>query len=104
VQTLAAYNPLTQLPLAAGDALARMWINGPFGNGPYPAGYGGYASPAGYPMPAPPAPAPPNDGDAHTAEPDGSRADDVAAMRRELAELKQALHDGLASKRRKRKP
>jgi polyhydroxyalkanoate synthesis repressor PhaR len=104
VQTLAAYNPLTQLPLAAGDALARMWMNGPFGNAPYPANYGGYAAPAAYPTPAPSAPPPRNDGDATKAEPEGSRTDDVAAMRRELAELKQALHDGLAAKRRKRKP
>ncbi len=28
VQTLAGYNPLTQIPMAAGDALARMWMGG----------------------------------------------------------------------------
>src|SRR5262245_38103028 len=30
VQSLAAYNPLTQLPMAATDALQRMWLGGPF--------------------------------------------------------------------------
>jgi len=37
---------------------------------------------------------------------ESSRADDVAAMRRELEELKQALRDGLgaAAKKKKRRP
>jgi polyhydroxyalkanoate synthesis repressor PhaR len=66
VQAIAAYSPLAQLPVAASDALARMWMSGPFGYGHAP----------------PPAPPP--------CPPDG----DVAAMRRELDELKQLVRDG----------
>lgn len=102
VQTLAAYNPLTQIPLAASDALARMWMAGPFG-APYQPAYPS----AAFVPPSPP------DGEGEgtrkrsPTEPgveNGQRADDVAAMRRELDELKQALRDGLGNKRRKRKP
>jgi polyhydroxyalkanoate synthesis repressor PhaR len=106
VQTLASYNPLTQLPLAASDAIARMWMNGPFAGTPYPNSYGAYAPPA-YPVATPPE----TERDASdmkykstSAETETGRDHDVAAMRRELAELKQALHDGLAAKRRKRRP
>ena len=88
VQTLAAYNPLTQLPMAAGDALARMWMGSPF----MPA----YQAP---PAP-PPAPAPVVEPEAEAAP----RNDDVAAMRRELEELKQAVREGLGPRRKKRKP
>jgi polyhydroxyalkanoate synthesis repressor PhaR len=108
VQTLTSYNPLTQLPLAAGDAIARMWMNGPFAGTPYPNSYGGYSAPPAYPV------APPPESDRESAsdpkpkyaspEAETGRDNDVAAMRRELAELKQALHDGLAAKRRKRRP
>jgi polyhydroxyalkanoate synthesis repressor PhaR len=82
VQTLAAYNPLTQLPLAATDAIARMWMGAPF-------------------VTAPAAASPP----VHhaSAEPETERSDDVAAMRRELEELKLAVREGLAGKRRKRR-
>jgi polyhydroxyalkanoate synthesis repressor PhaR len=108
VQTLATYNPLTQIPMAASDALARMWMGGYGGAPPYQQ-YPGYTSP--------PAPSP----DAETldeelprkrarTEPTGEqradrtdRSDDVAEMRRELDELKQALRDSLP-KRKKRKP
>jgi polyhydroxyalkanoate synthesis repressor PhaR len=149
VQSLAAYNPLAQLPIAATDALARMWMGSPFAGyqppfqgpsypqgQPYPPGYA--APPQGYPpgampgaMPGNPTPsggspvAPPSafavgddtdadlrPGDARhgdndsrrraSTEPD-AREDDVAAMRRELDELKQALKDSLP-KRKKRKP
>lgn len=137
VQTVASYNPLTQLPMAAGDALARMWMGSPFGAPtPYPQ-YGGYAAPPPYPV-APAGEPPPPEGDEGSrrradtepprrrsasdlaAEPPrrrsasdlaaerdehaerAERADDVAAMRRELDELKQALRDSLP-KRRKRK-
>jgi polyhydroxyalkanoate synthesis repressor PhaR len=159
VQSIAAYNPLAQLPIAATDALARMWMGSPFAGyqQPYPPGY---APPQGYPpgqafppqgYPAPPAPYPVGDeadvdvrrpageegrrastdseGDGRaTGEPGGKRAatepggkraatepgrrastepeareDDVAAMRRELDELKQALRESLP-KRKKRKP
>src|SRR5499426_4675998 len=30
VQQIAAYNPLAQIPVAASDALARMWMGTPF--------------------------------------------------------------------------
>jgi polyhydroxyalkanoate synthesis repressor PhaR len=98
VQTLAAYNPLS------------MWMQNPF-TAPYQAPYSGYAAP---PPPMPPAPPPPEpDADAEPpprrarTEPGGaaSHNDDVAAMRRELDELKTALREGLADKRgKKRKP
>src|SRR5262247_4319094 len=35
MQTMTAYNPLTQIPMAASDALARMWMGTPFGPTPY---------------------------------------------------------------------
>jgi polyhydroxyalkanoate synthesis repressor PhaR len=136
VQSLASYNPLAQLPIAATDALARMWMGGPFAGyqQPYPPGYA--APPQGYPPGAPGpyvAPPPPfpvgDDTDAEvrasdedtrpTNARDGRRAqtepgrraatepeardDDMASMRRELDELKQALKDSLP-KRKKRKP
>jgi polyhydroxyalkanoate synthesis repressor PhaR len=126
VQTLATYNPLTQLPLAAGDALARMWMGG-FGGSPYQQ-YPGYAAPPPSPYPVSPPAEPEEDtleeptarGKRAKTEPtDGGRErdtregreqhardqrqDDVAEMRRELDELKQALRDSLP-KRKKRKP
>jgi polyhydroxyalkanoate synthesis repressor PhaR len=120
VQTMTSYNPLTQLPLAAGDALTRMWMGSPFGAPtPYPQ-YGGYAAPP-YSVPTPTEPPPPPDGvepkkRADTEPPrrrsasdlsterdeHHERADDVAAMRRELDELKQALRDSLPKKRKRR--
>jgi len=119
VQTMAAYNPLTQIPMAASDALTRMWMGG-YGGAPYQQ-YPGYtAPPPGYPV-APPSPASePEDETLEDVPPRGKRpktdpseprvasdrserADDVAEMRRELEELKQALRDSLP-KRKKRKP
>ena len=119
VQSLAAYNPLAQLPIAATDALARMWMGSPFAGyqPPFPQGQ---QYPQGQPYPpgyaAPPQAAPPSafavgddtdadirpDGRRASTEPD-AREDNVAAMRRELDELKQALKDSLP-KRKKRKP
>jgi polyhydroxyalkanoate synthesis repressor PhaR len=128
MQSMAAYNPLAQLPVAASDALARMWMTGPFGYaqggpGPYgqPPAYGQppppygqpppppYASYPGPPYAAPPAPPEP---EAEPAHANGERGDsDVAAMRRELDELKQMIRDGARSgpardraPRKKRKP
>ena len=94
VQSIASYNPLTQLPMAATDAIARMWMGSPFAAPQY--GYG-YA-----PAPRSDEPPPP-DADA-TA--DTKRDDDVAAMRRELDELKQLIRDNVGAKspRKKRKP
>jgi polyhydroxyalkanoate synthesis repressor PhaR len=121
VQSLTAYNPLAQIPVAASDALARMWMGTPFGPPPsYQQQPYGYAS--GPPYVAPPPPddlepveEPPRDrksSPAMTAERRSSPAingdrEDVAAMRRELEELKQLMRDGLAAKpapRKKRKP
>lgn len=150
MQSITGYNPLTQLPIAATDAIARMWMGSPFG-GPAPyQQYGGYAAPPPYPVGPPPgAPngqnggpmggpngEPPPDADepprrrsepdlgarARRSDPDlgararrksesdvdaadreDARADDVAAMRRELDELKQALRDSLPKKRAPKK-
>lgn len=99
VQTLATYNPLTQIPMAASDALARMWMGSPFGT-PFQQGYAPQPTPGAFtPAPPPPPPAaapdePPDDGAATAA---GDR-NDVAAMRRELDELKQAIREGLSAK------
>jgi polyhydroxyalkanoate synthesis repressor PhaR len=119
MQTVASYNPLGQLPMAAGDALARMWMGSPFGTpNPYPQ-YGGYAAPPPYPVaPEPPPPdgedvpkkragtEPPRRRSASdlAAERDeqAERAEDVAAMRRELDELKQALQESLPKKRKRK--
>jgi polyhydroxyalkanoate synthesis repressor PhaR len=115
VQTIATYNPLTQIPMAAGDALARMWMGG-FGGSPYQQ-YPGYtAPPPPYPVAPPPPPEPddtledeqPTRKRARTeptaAEQRASdRADDVGELRRELQELKEALRDSLP-KRKKKKP
>lgn len=107
VQSIATYNPLGQLPLAATDALTRMWLGSAFG-APFQgaqAPYGNYS-----PYGAPPAPPSPPADAAEAAPPDApaaaERTDEVAAMRRELDELKQALREGLAAKpasRKKRK-
>lgn len=90
VQSLAAYNPLA-------------WMGSPFG-APFqgaplqgaPPGYG-YAPPA-------PAPLAPEPEAAPAAQADDRNA--VAAMRRELDELKQVIRDGLGARapRKKRKP
>lgn len=130
------FNTIAQLPMAASDALTRMWMGGAFGAPqPYAGQYGGYAPPPpSYPMGPPPGepPPPPDDempprskrADSRSdAAPDeaaparrqskpsitspgsaGARSeakqsDDVASMRRELDELKQALRDSLPKKR-----
>ena len=105
VQSLASYNPLAQLPMAATDALARMWMGAPFAAPPT---YGYAAPPPPYAPPPEPEPEPSDRRRAGT-EPPGSptiepRADDVAAMRRELDELKQALRDSLPARKKKRRP
>jgi hypothetical protein len=126
MQSIASFNPLTQIPMAASDALARMWMGSPFGGpAPYPPQYPGYSAPPPYPVAGPgPTPEPPPDeaeprkraetepgrrrssqnlaadADEPRAE-RGDRADDVAAMRRELDELKAALRDSLPKKRKR---
>ncbi len=110
VQSLGGYSPLAQIPMAATDALARMWMGSPFG-GYQPQYGGGYAAPPPpYPTPATPPSEPPPD--AHdvqqpevTARP--NNGDDVAAMRRELEELKQAVRESIRARpapRKKKKP
>jgi len=105
VQSLGAYNPLAQLPMAATEALQRMWMGNPFAQayGP-PPGYG-------YPPPGPPAPRhdePPDDDELDEPPPrrTAAQADDVADLRRELEELKQAMRQdgGLGRPGAKRKP
>ncbi len=94
VQSLASYNPLTQIPVAASDALARMWMGGPFAGGyPQQQVYQGYPQPSAGFTPAPPPPHPEDD----SPEPP-DRNSDVALMRRELDELKQAIREGFSAK------
>ena|SRR5690348_5212768 len=105
VQSLATYNPLTQLPIAATDALARMWMGTPFGPPSYP--YPGYSAPPPGPVAGPPSPPPEPDTERKRADTEPiveQRGDDVAAMRRELEELKQTVREGLGARRKKRKP
>ncbi|MDQ3364218.1 MAG: hypothetical protein M3680_02150 [Myxococcota bacterium] len=110
VQTLSAYNPLGPLPGAATDALARLWMSSPFA-APFQQAYGGYPppSPNGSFVPAPPPgpePEPPVDGSGDPADRDRTTAgdrNDVAAMRRELDELKEAIREGMAAKPKKKK-
>jgi polyhydroxyalkanoate synthesis repressor PhaR len=104
VSALTAYNPLAQIPMSAGNALAQMWMGSPFGapyQPQYPSAGGGYSPPSSYPS--------------HPSEPpiehDEPRAEtDVAAMRRELEELKQAVRESIGAKtpaptvKKKRKP
>ena len=102
VQTLQSYNPLTQIPAAATDALARMWMGGPFGQfNPQqpPPGYGYPPNQSFTPAP-PPTESEAADGNGH-GPPD--RNSDVAGMRRELDELKQAIREGLAGKSSEKK-
>ncbi|CAN5549999.1 hypothetical protein BH11MYX1_BH11MYX1_11440 [soil metagenome] len=99
VQSLSSYSPLAQLPMAATDALARLWMGSPFGG--YQPTYGG-----GYAAPPPPYPV---DGHEVQSEPIAkpSTGEDVAAMRRELEELKQAVRESIGARpaaRKKRKP
>ena len=108
VSALTQYNPLAQIPMSAGNALAQMWMQSPFG-APYQPQYanGGYAAPPP-PPPSnfPPSEPPPVDHDEPRAE------TDVAAMRRELEELKQAVRESIGAKtpapttatKKKRKP
>jgi polyhydroxyalkanoate synthesis repressor PhaR len=104
VQSLSSYNPLTQIPMAASDALTRMWMGSPFGAPAYPA-YGGYPAPS----PIPPTPSPaaqpaPVNGEADAEATAAAKGEgDVAAMRRELDELKQAVRESLQPRGRRKK-
>lgn len=92
-QAIAPYNPMANLPFAASDALARLWMSSPFG------GWGpGQRAPTPPPMPSgmydaesPPYEADEHDDDDDQDAADDQRADDVAELRRELEELKKAM-------------
>ena len=106
MQTLSSFNPLTQIPGAATDALARMWMAAarsasPFQQQPLAA----YAPPPSPPQPVQHfhAASPEDDGEPAATAPAGGSRGDVAAMRRELDELKQAIRDGFAGRGKKKK-
>lgn len=93
---VASYSPLGQLPMAATDALARMWMGGMAG---MPMGFG--APPPAYVPPSGPlnvAPPPPPD-EPPVAAPPSAPNEDMASMRHELDELKQMLRDSMAAKK-----
>lgn len=112
VQSIAQSSPLMRVPLGATDALTRMWMQSPFGQAGGFAGFPGFppgftGAPPGYPgasgyeaeppPSAPPPSAPP--------PPANDAGDQLAAMRRELDELKQAMRgDGVGKPGAKRKP
>jgi polyhydroxyalkanoate synthesis repressor PhaR len=96
VQNLSSFNPLTQVPVAATDALARMWMGSPFGQYTQPPP--GYSYPPTQNFaPAPPPEQEPGDTAVPVSGPP-DRNSDVAMMRRELDELKQAIRDGMSAK------
>jgi polyhydroxyalkanoate synthesis repressor PhaR len=127
VRNVVEASPLARLPLGATDALARMWMNTPMGQmmGFGAPGYAAYPPPGYPPEPYPPGypaePEPPaaahqpttaaqQPTTAAAAPAPGSEpatSDDVAALRRELDELKKAIRssDGLGKPgaRRRRK-
>jgi len=114
-QQIAQYNPLVNLPFQAGNAFARLWGGmSPWAEPPRtPEPPPRYREPAPRPPvrePEPPMPPDPHD------EPEGegeappvastkgkaaASSDDVAAMRRELDELKQLIRDSAGAKRKK---
>lgn len=110
VQQIAQTSPLMRVPMGATDALARMWMQSPFGQaaagfGGYPPGFGGGYPPAGYPQPGPPPPAYDEPPPAAAAAPPVEPSDQLAEMRRELDELKKAMRgDGTGKPGAKRKP
>jgi polyhydroxyalkanoate synthesis repressor PhaR len=89
--------PIARVPVSAGDALARMWMQTPMGQ---MMGFGApqYAAPPppAYYEPEPP-PAPPAE------EPRAATTDDVASLRRELDELKKAMRGELGKPGAKRR-
>ena len=100
VQAIPGYNALSQIPVAATDALARMWGMSPMGMAGMPGFPSPYAQqyPQGY-QPAPPGPitvAPPPPPD---EPPPPTSTGEVAAMRHELDELKQMLRDSMTAKK-----
>lgn len=110
VQSLTQASPLMRMPVNATDAVTRMWMQSPFaqlaGFGGFPGFPPGFApsGPAPTPVyePEPPPPPPP----ASTSTSAGADPTDaLAAMRRELDELKRAMRgDGVGKPGAKRKP
>jgi polyhydroxyalkanoate synthesis repressor PhaR len=86
-QYVTPVNPFAQVPFQATDAMARLFSGfGVPGLGSWPpAGFPGVSDPGAMP-PSPPPPAP-----QQTRPSEQSTADDVAELRRELDELKDAL-------------
>lgn len=117
VQSLAQAAPIMRVPLNATEALARMWMQSPFGQATgfpgYPPPFGGFQAP-GYPTGAPgPVPVPPYEAEPPPgappppAPPPDETTDQLAAMRRELDELKRAMRGdgpGTGKPGAKRKP
>jgi polyhydroxyalkanoate synthesis repressor PhaR len=81
-QAISPYNPFANVPFAATNALARLFLGGLGGGGGAGGGLAGAAPPP--PPPPPPTPAP-------EAPAGGAASADVAALRRELDEIKRAL-------------
>ncbi len=117
LRSVADAAPMARIPVGATDALARMWMNTPMGQ---MLGFGGQGFVPGYatePEPPPPvqAPPPPSSPPAAAAQQpppapaagaEPATSGDVAALRRELDELKQALRADALGKpgaRRKKK-
>jgi hypothetical protein len=101
VQSLAQASPLMRVPLGATDALTRMWMQSPFaqaaGMGGFPGFAPGFGAGAGPGYDAEPAAAPP-------PAASGDQGDQLAAMRRELDELKRAMRgDGVGRPGARRK-
>lgn len=84
---MARYNPFATMPFATGDALARLWMSSPFGTSRT-----AQVSPAWSPPAAEPAePSPDHRAEPAPAEAPEPRSDELAALRRELEELKRSV-------------
>ena len=100
-QAIPGYGTLSQLPMAASDALARMWMGQMPGMGGFGAPYQ-QPYPGTYPQPAPSGPItvapPPPEPEA----PPQPATGEVAAMRHELDELKQMLRESMKKPKKKK--
>lgn len=83
---MARYNPFAGMPFATGDALARMWMSSPFGTSRT-----AQVPPAWSPPAAETAERPPEHRSDPTSEAPEPRSDELAALRRELEELKRSV-------------
>ncbi len=112
VQAVPGLGPLAQLPLAATDALGRMWMGSPFAQ-PFAQFAGGFGGPGPGSGPAygsaasGPGPGPSGSHDPAPGGPNSRTDDDVAAIRREFEEFKRwraAAAPDLGRPGAKRKP